>query len=49
MSEFENEMIKFTEIFHFYNFYKFKQILKEEEDKKSDNKKGGNKYTKYEI
>ncbi len=39
-------MNKFPETFEFHHFYKFKQILKDEEDKKGDNKKGGNKNNK---
>lgn len=43
MTEFENKMSEFTSLFEFYHFYKFKQILKEEEDKKFENKKFNNK------
>jgi hypothetical protein len=43
MNDFETIMGTFSEIFHFFHFYKFKQMLKEEEDKKFENKKATNK------
>jgi hypothetical protein len=38
MTEFEAFMTGFPDLFQFYHFYKFKQLIKEEEDKKSDKK-----------
>jgi hypothetical protein len=43
MNQFEAHMDKFSELFQFFHFYKFKQMLKEEEDKKFENKKATNK------
>jgi hypothetical protein len=38
LSEFETFMNGFPDLFQFYHFYKFKQFIKDEEDKKSDKK-----------
>jgi len=40
MNEFETIMTKFPENFQFFHFYKFKQFLKDEDDKKFDKKNG---------
>jgi hypothetical protein len=43
INEFESIMTKFTDKFEFYHLHKFRQLLKEEEEKKNDMKKDKHK------
>jgi hypothetical protein len=45
MHEFEKGVQKFRDIFQFYHFLKFKEIMKDEDEKKYDTKKSENRNT----